>query len=78
MILKYSLRNIFGFAPLWSGVLTAIALEEKIKVLEGRVKEPLSVSGLNSQIATVLNKQEAISKKIEKYEAYIQSKMKKN
>ena len=55
-----------------------MALEEKIKVLEGRVKEPLSVSGLNSQIATVLNKQEAISKKIEKYEAYIQSKMKKN
>ena len=55
-----------------------MALEEKVKVLEGRIKEPLSVSGLNTQIGTVLNKQEAINKKIEKYEAYIQSKMKKN
>jgi hypothetical protein len=54
------------------------ALEEKIKVFEGRNKEVLSVGQLTSQISNTLSKQEALNKKIEKYETYIQSKLKKS
>ena len=54
------------------------ALEEKIKVIEGRNKDLLTASALTSQIAAALSRQETLNKKIEKYEAYIQSKMKKS
>jgi Rps23 Pro-64 3,4-dihydroxylase Tpa1-like proline 4-hydroxylase len=54
------------------------ALEEKLKVLEGRNKELLSASQLTAQITNTLGKQEVINKKIEKYESYIQSKLKKS
>lgn len=55
-----------------------IALDEKLKVIEGKTKDLSTASALNSQISSILSKQENVNKKIEKYEAYIQSKMKKN
>lgn len=54
------------------------AIEEKLKVLEGRNKDLMSTSQLTAQITNVLGKQEVVNKKIEKYENYIQSKLKKN
>lgn len=54
------------------------ALEEKIKVIEGRNKELMNTAQLTAQISNTLSKQEALNKKIEKYESYIQSKMKKS
>lgn len=56
----------------------SMALEEKIKVLEGRNKDLLSTTVLNAQIASALSKQDTLNKKIDKYEAYIQSKSKKH
>lgn len=54
------------------------ALEEKLKVLDGRNKDLMTVGQLNTQISNILGKQDAVNKKIEKYEAYIQSKKKKS
>jgi hypothetical protein len=54
------------------------ALEEKLKVLEGRNKDLMNASQLTAQITNMLGKQEVINKKIEKYENYIQSKLKKS
>jgi chromosome segregation ATPase len=54
------------------------ALEEKIKVLEGKNKDLQTSSTLNAQISSVISKQDAINKKIDKYESYIQSKNKKS
>lgn len=54
------------------------ALEEKLKVVEGKNKELMNPAQLNGQITNVMSKQEALNRKIEKYEAYIQSKLKKS
>jgi len=54
------------------------ALEEKLRVVESKNKELLNPSQLTQQITSTLSKQEAMNRKIEKYEAYIQSKLKKS
>ena len=54
------------------------ALEEKLKVMEGRNKDLMNTSQLTAQITNMLGKQEVVNKKIEKYENYIQSKLKKS